>query len=228
MRACLALATALALALPESALAEEPDRVVMKLDDFLTMHEKVQGKEDDAPREAALSSARYRGEVVVEEGKPLSATFTARMHVEVLRKKGWARLPILPATVALQSAKIGGREAAVVIVNEFYTLVTDRRGSFQLDVEFAASIATAQGRSVVGFDLAPSGATEVELAVPADADLDFAVANARLQSDTVSGNKRTVKATLPSTGSLSISWQNKIPEAAKQSARVYSEIYSLV
>lgn len=228
MRSTLVLVLTSLLALPSAALAQDPDRVVMKLDDFLQMHEKANPREEDAPHGHAIASARYRGEVTVEEGKPLSATFGARMHVEVLRKKGWARVPILPATVALSSAKIAGREAAVVIENDYYTLVTDRRGAFDLDVEFAASVTTAQGRSVVGFDLAPSGATSVELAVPAEDDLDFTVANARLKSDAAAAGKRVVKATLPSTSALSVSWQNRIPEAAKQSARIYAETYSLV
>jgi hypothetical protein len=228
MRSILIVCLLAAPLLPATARAEDPDRVVMKLDDFLAMHDAATKPDDEAPHDHAIASARYEGIVTVEEGKPLSATFEARMHVEVLRKKGWARVPILPATVALQSAKIGGREASVVIENDMYTLVTDRRGAFDLDLEFAASVTTEQGRSVVGFDLARSGATSVQLSVPADDDLDFTVANARLKSDTVVGKSRVVKATLPSTGALSVSWQNRIPEAARQSARVYSEVYSLV
>ena len=72
------------------------------------------------------------------------------------------------------------------------------------------------------------GATDLELAVPAEDALDFEVANARLQTDSVVGGKRVVKATLPSTGSLSVRWQREIPEAAQQQSRVYSEVYTLV
>lgn len=228
MRTAATFALAVALAVPSTAAAEEPERVIMKLDDFLKLHDKAQEVDPVAPHDHAISSARYKGKVIVEEGKPLSAVFTAKMHIEVLEKKGWARVPLLPATVALQSAKIGGREASVVIEEGEYKLVTDKRGAFDLELEFAASVTTAQGRSVVGFDLAGSGATSVELSVPAGQDLDFTVANARLQSDEVSGGHRVVKATLPATGELSISWQNKLPDTAKQTARVYSEVYSLV
>ncbi len=223
-----ALTLALVLAVPSTAAAEEPERVIMKLDEFLTLHDKAQKVDPIAPHDHAIASARYKGKVVVEEGKPLSAVFDAKMHIEVLEKKGWARVPLLPATVALQSAKIAGKEASVVIEDGEYKLITERRGAFDLDLEFAASVTTAQGRSVVGFDLAGSGATSVELSVPADQDLDFTVANARLQSDEVVGGNRVVKATLPATGELSISWQNKLPDTAKQTARVYSEVYSLV
>ncbi|MCX4245132.1 hypothetical protein [Paraliomyxa miuraensis] len=228
MRRLPATILAALLVLPTTAGAEEPERVVMKLDEFLKLYEATKEKEAEAPRDHALASARYSGRVLVEDGRPHAATFKAKLHVEVLRKKGWARVPVLPATVALQSATIDGKEAAVVIEDGYYTLVTERRGAFDLQLEFAAAVTTAQGRSSLAFDLAPSGATELELAVPADQDLDFTVANARLSSDKVVGSDRVVTATLPATGSLSVSWQVEIPEAAKQDARVYAEVYTLV
>ncbi|MEZ4382023.1 MAG: hypothetical protein R3A79_11800 [Nannocystaceae bacterium] len=228
--ALLALLTAGASLAPQTARAEDPERVVMKLDDFLKLYEanKSLMEAEKAPRDHAIASARYKGEVLVAEGDPHSAVFTAKFRIENLKKDGWARVPILPATVALQSAKIGGVEAAVVIENEYYTLVTNKRGAFDLDLEFAAGISTAAGKSNVAFELVPSGATSVSLAVPASDELDFTVANARLQSDKVEGDKRVVEATLPATGSLVIEWQRELPEAAKQQSRVYSEVYTLV
>jgi len=229
MRRLPATLLAALLALPAATTgAEEPERVIMKLDEFLKLYEQTKAEEARAPRDHALASARYSGQVLVEDGRPHAATFQAKMHVEVLAKKGWARIPVLPATVALQKASIDGKEAAVVIEGGYYTLVTERRGGFDLTLEFAAAVTTAQGRSSLAFDLAPSGATELRLAVPADQDLDFTVANARLTSDAVVGSDRVVEAILPATGALSVSWQLEIPEAAKQDARVYAEVYTLV
>ncbi|MEZ4430694.1 MAG: hypothetical protein R3A51_23705, partial [Nannocystaceae bacterium] len=187
---------------------------------------------DELARDHALSSARYRGEVVLDEGKPVSAVFTAKMRVEVLKPQGFARVPILPATVALQSARIvGGKaagEAPVIIENGFYTLVTDHRGGLDLELSFAVGVTTAEGKSEVTFELAPSGSTTAVLSVPAREELDFTVPGARLKSDKVEGELRVVEASLPATGSLSIQWQRELPEAARQQPRVYSEVYTLV
>jgi len=214
------------------AFAQDPDRVVMKLDDFLDLYEKTKKRDEDdptPPRDFAISSARYRGEVLAEGGDPRFALFDATVRVEVLKQKGWARVPLLPATVALRSATVAGKEAPVVIENGFYTLVTDRRGQFDVAVKFGAAVNTSMGSSSVNFQLAPSGATEVELSVPADEDLDFQVANAQLQSSKVAGQRRVVEATLPSSGMLSISWQREVPETQKkQDPQVYSEVYTLV
>jgi hypothetical protein len=223
-----ALALAVLVAAPAVARAEDPpERVIMDLDQFLDMYERTRKPDDTPPREGALASARYRGEVIFEDGEPVSAIFKAKHHVEVLRDKGWARVPLLPATVAVQSAKIGGKEAPVVIEGGFYTLVTDRRGAFDVDIVFAVAVDTAEGKSGVSFQLAPSGATEVELAVPAKENLDFEVVGAQLKSDKVVGGNRVVEATLPATGSLTVQWQREIPEAAKKTARVYTEVQTL-
>ncbi len=225
----LLLALAATLVAPSHARAEDPERVIMKLDQFIDMYERAKEKKDEVPpRDHTVSAARYEGEVLFEEGKPYAARFEATMKIQVLAKKGWARVPLLPATVAVESAKIGGREAPVVIENGFYTLVTDRRGDFEIDLVFGASVQTAEGSSSVEFQLVPAGATTATLAVPSKEELDFTVPGAKLEKDRVVGDKRVVDATLPATGSLTIRWQREIPETEKRAARVYAEVYTLM
>ena len=191
---------------PASARADEPERVVMKLDEFLKLYEanKALAEAEKAPRDYAIASARYQGEVLVENGDPHSAVFTTKVRIENFKTSGWARVPVLPATVALQSAKIGATEAAVVIDNGYYTLVTNQKGAFELTLSFAAAVTTTAGKSQVNFELVPSGATSVTLSVPASEDLDFTVAGARLQSDKVVGDKRVVEATMPAVSTTTV------------------------
>ena len=228
-RLCFALATTLAALTPTSASAEDPERVILHLDDFIDMYERAKEKTDEVPpRDHTVSSAKYDGEVLFEDGKPYAARFDAKFKVRVLAKKGWARVPLLPATVAIESAKIGTSEAPIVIENGFYTLVTDKRGDFDVNVVFGAAVQTSEGSSRVDFQLVPSGATTAKLSVPTKEDLDFTVANAKLESDRVVGDKRVVDATLPATGTLTIRWQREVPETEKKAARVYSEVYTLM
>jgi hypothetical protein len=213
---------------------DPPERVVISLDQFLDMYEKAKAKAEEPeqpPRTHALSSAAYEGEVLIQDGEPRFARFNATLRVEVLRKKGWTRIPVLPATVALHTAKVNGKEVAMVIEEGFYTLITEQKGAFDLELDFGASVSTANGQSHIAFELAGSGATTLRLKVPASEDLDFSVSNAHLQADQVVGGFRQVDATLPSTGTLMVSWQREIPEeaaAAKQVAQVYAEVYTLV
>jgi hypothetical protein len=214
---------------------DPPERVVISLDQFLDMYEKAKAKTEEPeqpPRTHALSSAAYEGEVLIQDGEPRFARFDATLRVEVLQKKGWARIPVLPATVALHTATVNGKEVAMVIEEGFYTLITEQKGAFNLELDFGASVSTTNGQSQIAFELAGSGATTLRLKVPANEDLDFSVSNAHLQSDQVVGGFRQVDATLPSTGTLLVSWQREIPEvvgdAAKQVAQVYAEVYTLV
>ena len=220
---------ALVLAVPATARAEDPpERVIMKLEEFLKLHEKTKTPPEEPPRDHAIASARYNGEVLFEDGKPYAAKFKLKMRIRPLKKKGFARIPLLPATVAVQSAKIGGSEAPIFIEGGFYTLITDRRSDFDIDIVLGAAVQSKEGSSGVDFQLVPAGATSLELSVPAKEELDFTVANAKLKSDKVSGGNRVVEATIPATGSLSISWQRKVDEKAqKKNARVYSEVYTL-
>jgi hypothetical protein len=223
------LALALTLATPFTArAADEPERVIMKLDEFLKLYEKNRAEEAQAPIDYAISSARYTGEVQLKDNEPYAAVFTAKLRIDVLRTKGFIKVPVLPATVALESAKIGAVEADVVIEDGYYTLVTGQRGALTLDLTFAVAVTTAEGSSSLNFQLVPAGATTAVLSVPARDDLDFTVTNAKLLSDKVVGDKRVVEATLPSTGSLAIQWQREIPKAAQQAARVFAEVHTLV
>jgi hypothetical protein len=227
----LALSLAASLLFPALASAAEPDSVQLNLNQFLKLYEDAKNRPKDpeaAPRDHALAAARYKGRVIVQEGEPKSAVFTATFRIEVLKDKGWVRVPLLPTSVAIQSAKIGNVEAPVVVDGGYYTLVTDKKGAFDVTIELATSVFTSEGKSGFSFQMVPSGATEVELAVPAKEDLAFTVANAKVQTDKIVGADRVVNATLPSTGALSVSWQRKVEEAAKEDPKLYAEVYTLV
>ncbi|MBN2800443.1 MAG: hypothetical protein JXX28_14985 [Deltaproteobacteria bacterium] len=228
----IALLLALVPALtPAVAQAQDPERVVLSLQEFLQMYEAAREPKETperAPNDWAISSAAYVGEVRMEGDEPQSAVFSARLQVEVLKEKGWVKVPLLPTSVALKSARIGGKEVPVVMEGSRFVLVTDRRGVFEVDVEFAASVFTSEGSSGFSFQLVPSGATAVELSVPTEDGLSFTVANARLQEKETRGGRRVVKAILPAVGSLAVSWQREVPEVAEQQSRVYAEVYTLV
>jgi len=225
-----------ALAAPV-ALAAEPEQVTLSLREFLQLYEKSRDRPKEpekAPRAYSLASATYTGEVIVDEGEPTSAVFTARMQVQVHKDEGWIKVPLLSRTVALQRATINGRPAPVVLEGGTYTLVTDQKGSLDVRLEFATSVTNSLGTSAFAFDLVPSGATEVELAVPVDEDLDFTIANARRVDERQERGRRVVSATLPPQGSLNVRWQREVPAAteeggdpAKAQAKIYSEVYTL-
>jgi hypothetical protein len=218
-------------------LAQEPDRVTMTLREFLQLYEasKVRPKTPErAPVPYTIASSRYDGEVRMRDGEPSSAVFDVRFHVDLHQTEGWTRVRLLPGTVAISSARIGGREASVELRDGWYTLVTEKTGLIDVDVVFATQVQTSRGSSSLSFQLPNAGATEFTLSVPSDDDLDFDVANARLIEDRTVGALRIVTATVPSTGILSIAWQRELPDAATdpeaegEQPRIYAEVHTLV
>ncbi len=227
------LLLALALSFAPTAHAQEsPERVVMKLEDFLKLYETSRDRPKDPPKPPnawAVASARYEGVVQFEAGAPKSAIFDATMRIEVLEQKGWVKVPIAPATVALRSATIAGKEAPVVIDSGWYWLVTDKTGATDLKVSFGVAVFTREGASGLAFQLTNSGATTVSLAVPATEDLDFTVADARVKTERTERGMRVVEASVPSTGSFSVTWQRRLPDAVQQDEpRIYAETFTLV
>lgn len=221
---------------PQAAQAAESEQVTLSLREFLQLYERSRDRKKDpekAPREFSLASASYTGEVIVDDGEPTSAVFTARMQVQVHKDDGWIKVPLLSRTVALQSATVNGRPAPIVLEGGSYTLVTDQKGSLDVRLEFATNVSNSLGTSSFAFDLVPSGATEVEVAVPVDDDLDFTIANARRVTERKERGRRVVSATLPPQGSLNVRWQREVPqtdesgETVADEARIYSEVYTL-
>jgi len=145
-----------------------------------------------------------------------------------LAAEGLRRIPLLPATVALESATIDGKEAPVYIEGGFFFLLTDRRTGVRSPPQLRRGGHHGRGLERDRVPARASGATTLSLSVPSKEDLDFTVTNAKLKSDKIVGDARMVEATIPATGALAIQWQRKVDETAKKrEARVYSEIYTL-
>ena len=231
----LSLLLAWAIAAPALAQSDIPAaRVTLPWSDFRQLYEKGLAPEDPpepAPRDFAISRAVYSGEVSEE-----STAFELSLRVEVLKDKGWVSVPLLPTTVALRSATLGGKDAPVYLQDGWYRLVTDRKGVVDLKLSFAVSTWESGGQNGFSFAMAPSGGTQVTVSVPAENTLDFAVANAQQTERQTRGDRQILEALLPATGNLSVTWQRAAdeetpegdPEAVAEVARVYAEHQALV
>ena len=203
-------------------------RVVLPWSDFKDLYERGMAPEEPpqlAPRDAAISRAVYEGRV---EGE--STLFHARFRVDVLKEKGWTTVPLLPTTVALRQARVGNKDAPIYLEGGWYRYITDDSGPVVIDIEFAVTTWESSGEMGFAFQLAPSGGTEVSLVVPGDEDLEFSVANAQQLTEEVRGGERVLKALLPASGNLSVTWELEAPEVAAEAqvARAYAEHQSLI
>ncbi len=223
-----------AVAAPAFAQSDIPAaRVTLPWNDFKVLYEKGLAPEDPpeaAPRDYAISRAVYTGDVSEE-----STAFELALRVEVLKAEGWVTVPLLPTTVALRSATLGGKDAPIYLQDGWYRLVTDRRGVLDLKLVFAVSTWESGGQNGFSFAMTPSGGTQVSVSVPAENTLDFQVANAQQTERKARGDRQVLEALLPAVGNLSVTWQRAAeevaegdPEAVAEEARVYAEHQALV
>lgn len=229
VRVLVSLGALALLAGPALAESDIPTaRVVLPWSDFKTLWEKGQAPKDPpivAPRDFAVSRAVYAG-VVGDE----STTFQLRMSVNVLKAKGWTVVPLLPGAVALRQARMDGREAPIYLENGWYYLIVDKAGPVNLELEFAVSTWETGGQNGFSFAMTPSAGTEVSLEVASDKPLEFQVGNAQQKVVETKDKKQVLKALVPATGALSVSWQRKAAEETAEAAkpRVYAEHQALV
>lgn len=223
--------SALCLAFAAPVLAQDSlpaARVVVPWDDFRALYDKgmaPKDKPEPAPRDAVISKAVYAGKVDGE-----SVLFQGRLTVDVLGDKRWVAIRLLPTSVALKTARLGGSDASIYLDNGWYTLVTSKKGTITVDLDFAATVWDSSGQQGFAFGLAPSGGTEVSVAVPGNDALDVKVAGSQQIVQDQTATSRIIKALLPATGNLSVSWQRKGQESAAEAqvARVYAEHQALI
>jgi len=203
----------------------------MRLNEFLRIYEKSkeeQKKPTLSPRAFSIASVSHKGEVVMEKELPKAVVFDAIYTIDVHRSDQWMRIPVLPAGVVLQEARIDGKEAPVVFEQNAFKLVTKKSGTFRLDLKFVVPVSTQKGLSQLSFKVMPMGANRVSLALPQDAILDVTVVGGHDQSVSQVRGRRVVSATAPTSGNLVVRWEQKRPDAEEKRARVYSEVETLV
>jgi len=175
------------------------------------------------PADYVIATADYAG-VLRKEG----AVFEVALAVDVLKEKGWKRVPLLPATVALESAELPQDCFLNVLGGRYELLVPERKGRIEVKMKFAAAVTEKAGASQVGFDGLPSGTTVLKLTVPYEkARVDVAGAQAVLPLQGEQG-ATVVGASLPSGAPVRITWERALEEIEKVPARLYAETSTLV
>lgn len=173
------------------------------------------------PTDCIVTSSEYTG-VLSPEG----ASFKLAIKLNVLRKKGWKKVPVLPVAVALTKTTL----PEGVFLNasgKSYELLTDKSGPLEIALEFAVSAKKAGGVSQVSFDRVLPGTSLVDLTV-SPKDVDVKVTGAQSLVLKSAADKTHVAAAVPSNVPISISWERALPKVAAAPPKLYAETRTLV
>jgi hypothetical protein len=179
--------------------------------------------EPPPPADYVVTSCQYKGALGAD-----ASVFTLTVKLNVLRKGGWKRIPILPATVAITSSKLpAGAYLSATPGNASYELLTDKSGEMEVVIDFSVQANKSAGISTVSFNHSLPTSSVVDLTVD-DAQADVKVANSQSLTSKVADGKTLVLAAVPSGGNMNISWQRALPKQAAAPTKLYAETRTLV
>ena len=173
------------------------------------------------PTDHIVQSSQYAG-VLSGDG----ANFTLAAKLNILRKKGWKRIPLLPATVALTKSTL----PAGVFLNAAganYELLTEETGPIDVTVEFSVAVKKSAGINQVNFNRILPGSSVVDLTVEGG-EVDVKVAGSQSQVSKVADGKTQVAAAVPSGAAVAVSWERALPKVAAAPTKLYAETRTLV
>ena len=189
---------------------------------------KEAAKEDDKDDEVPvpvpylISSSSYVGTGLSKEG----ASFTGSFSIDVLEKKGWKKIPVLPASVAVSKAEL---PEGLFLIQEsgFYQLMTRAVGHYDIDIEFSVAAAESGGSHVLSFNKVASGSSVLDVTVPQkDVKITVNSAQSTLKKQVNEGTR--LVAALPSTAPVYVQWERAIADAEVVPPKLYSETRTLV
>ncbi len=187
-----------------------------------SIRQKPDAKKAEPPADFIVSSASYKG-VLTKDG----ADFTLDMKINVLKEKGWKRIPVLASQVAVRSVSLPPG-AYLVAGAVYYELVTEQAGEIDFKASFAAAVAEQAGINRVSFPRISSSTGVLDLDVD-QKDVDVKIEKGQAVAKKTDGGRTRVLAALPSDMPLvSIAWERAIPEAEKVPPKIFSENRTLL
>ncbi|MDP6637473.1 MAG: hypothetical protein QGG42_21450 [Phycisphaerae bacterium] len=173
------------------------------------------------PADYVVTSGAYDG-VLTEKG----AAFTAVIEINILREKGWKRIPVLPATVALRSSKLP-EGVHLNVQGSSYELLTEKTGKIPVELVFEVAVTKSGGTNSVTFTRTLPGSSVVKLTVDGD-KVDVKVSGAQSLSVNAAQGKTAVAAALPTGKPVQVTWERAIPKAPAAPTKLYAETATLV
>ncbi len=178
-------------------------------------------KEVPAPTDYIVTGSEYSGTLTDE-----TASLKRTLKLQVLRKEGWKRIPVLPTGVAITKATLPKGVYLHSAANQ-YELLTQETGDLDVTVEFAAKVYESAGTNRVQFVNTPLCSTILDLTIDRR-DVDVKVTNAQSLVAKPVGQTTQVAAALPAGQQVEISWERALPKVAKAPTKLYAETRALI
>jgi hypothetical protein len=180
------------------------------------------GEAAPPPTDFIVTSSQYTGTL---SGESASMVLTAKINI--LNKKGWKTIPLLPLTVALGQNTTLPKGVFLNASGGAYTLLTEEAGEIDVVIPFSVAVQTSGGTNTVSFARVLPSSGIVDLTVDQE-NVDVKVAGAQSLVSKPDGAKTKVAAALPMQAPMNISWERALPKVPVAPAKLYAESGTLV
>jgi len=174
------------------------------------------------PTDFAITSAEYAGDLSKD-----GAVFTATFTISILKEKDWKVIPLLPATVAIQSVTLPAGAYLRLEKSHYQVMTAAGAGDVEVKVVFAVAVQEQAGSLSLKFERVPSATAVLDLKV-AQTEVDIDITGAQSVVKKEEGGATRVAAALPAAAPVQLSWERAIPEAEKVPPKLYAETQTLV
>jgi len=173
------------------------------------------------PADYIVTSSQYSGSLSDD-----AAAFKLAAKINILRKKGWKKVPILPVTVALTKTELP-QGVFLTVTGASYELLTEQSGPIDVSMEFSVAVKKSAGINQVGFKRVLPGSSVLELAIARE-DVDVKVADSQSLVSKTANKQTQVIAAVPSNAAVGVSWERALPKVAAAPTKLYAEVGTLV
>lgn len=178
--------------------------------------------DEHPPFDYLITKALYQGKMQSE-----STRFTAEFVIHVLKKNGYVRIPLLPASIALEDVRLNRHQTLIVDQNGYHTMLLNDPGVYQVQAKFSMESSLMKGPHRIDLQIQKTPITLIELEIPLK-HIDVEIPQAQHLRATEDGNRTRLYGILSSGNQISIRWRKKLAVTEKVPPKLYAEVHHLI
>lgn len=171
-------------------------------------------------RDPSFSRANYQGELV-GDAVSWSGDFTVELfHDETVT------LPILPRSITLTNLQVDGKDAPILVEGKRFATIVRGQGTHRIQVRFQTPVVQKDGPPRVDLEIPRVPVSRFDLRLPGRKEL--AASPAASVTHRLRNGRTEATVHVPLTSSVSLTWSEAVPEAARREVRANATIYHAI
>ena len=179
-------------------------------------------EEDPPPIAGVVSAANYVADVRAE-----GVVVTAEIELSVLKKDGWASIPVITTGLPLASASLDGKATVLMIDNGLLHAVVRGFGAHRLKLEMRLPLQNEGGPEKFRLPTAKAQINRLEVRV-GQPNLQVSIEPGGALASTTTGGKTVATGSFAPGDAITVRWARRAEKTTKAEARVSAEVRTML